>query len=462
MTVERDQEPGRGPESEEFLRLILESLTDYAVFSMDTAGRITSWNAGAERVLGLAEDEILGCSADVIFTPEDCAEGMPARERQCAAEVGRANDQRWTMRADGTRFWASGLMLPLAEPGLGFIKILRDRTEQHCAEQRLRENEERFRLLATHIPQLVFRSKGDGLRTWGSPQWIAFTGLDLGESVGFGWLDAIHPDDRDGTHAAWAAARATGELYVEHRVRRAEDGAYRWHQTRAVPDGPPEAEASEWVGTTTDIHDLRDLKDRQQVLMAELQHRTRNLLAVVQAIATQTARKSDTLEEFAHEFAHRLGALSRVQSLVARADRGDVDLRDLVAAELAAHGAADLKRTRVEGPPVALPASSAQAIGLALHELVTNAVKYGAMTRDEGRLDVLWRVDARAPEARVVLEWKESGVVAPEPPRRKGYGTELIERSLPYQLGAETSLVFEDDGIRCVIAVPFSRKSRKI
>ncbi len=81
------------------------------------------------------------------------------------------------------------------------------------------------------------------------------------------------------------------------------------------------------------------------------------------------------------------------------------------------------------------------------------------MTRDEGRLDVLWRIDVGGKEARVVLEWKESGAGMPEPPTRRGYGSELIERSLPYQLGAETSLVFENDGIRCVIAVPFGRKT---
>lgn len=106
---------------------------------------------------------------------------------------------------------------------------------------------------------------------------------------------------------------------------------------------------------------------------------------------------------------------------------------------------------------MALVPSSAQAIGLALHELVTNAVKYGAMTREEGRLDVLWRIEAVGPEARVILEWKERGVATSGPPKRKGYGSELIERSLPYQLGADTELLFEPDGIRCMIAVPLGR-----
>src|ERR671912_438852 len=110
-----------------------------------------------------------------------------------------AIDREARLLPTATSFCASGLIMPLADCSLGFVKILRDRTEQHRAEERLRENEERFRLLATNIPQLVFRSGPDGSRTWGSPQWMDFTGLSLGESVGFGWLRAGHAPDRGGT-----------------------------------------------------------------------------------------------------------------------------------------------------------------------------------------------------------------------------------------------------------------------
>jgi PAS domain-containing protein len=142
-------------------------------------------------------------TAELIFTPEDRALGAPAKERQDALANGRAAGERWQLRKDGTRFWASGLMMPLADRAQGFVKILRDRTEAHLAEARHRADEQRFRLLATNIPQLVLRSRPDGWRTWGQPQWIEFWGLDLGESVGFGWLDAVHPDDREMTEAAW-------------------------------------------------------------------------------------------------------------------------------------------------------------------------------------------------------------------------------------------------------------------
>jgi PAS domain S-box-containing protein len=348
--------------------------------------------------------------------------------------------------------------MPLKD-GLGFVKITRDRTEQYEASQLLRENEERFRLLATSIPQLVFQTRHDGFRTWGSPQWIEFTGLSLEESVGFGWLDAIHPDDRDATQQAWEGATKTGEYYAEHRIRRGKDQQYRWHQTRAKPINGLSPSSNDWVGTMTDIHQLRGLQDRQGVLVAELQHRTRNLLAVVQSVASQTARKSASLAAFRTEFESRLRALSRVQGLISRVDYQDVDLHKLIDMELSAHTGSVQQSDKivVQGPPAALPASAAQVLALAVHELATNAVKYGALVQPSGRLTVTWEITEERGEPRAALQWRESGVPMEEGGRkRKGYGSELIENALPYQLEAETELNYGPDGVICSIVVPVS------
>ncbi len=571
------------PGSDELLRLVVESSTDFAIITHAGDGTVTSWNVGAERLLGYAEEEILGRDVDLIFTPEDRAAGAPEGERRTALVQGRAEDERWHVRKDGSRFWGSGLLMPLSDRAVGFVKIMRDRTEQRRVEAQLRANEERlrqaleigtvgviffeiggeiteaneaflrmggfdrddlaagvlhwnrltppewvpaseraieelqatgrttpyekeyfrkdgsrwwalfaakllgggsgvefvlditerklteerlrasearFRMLATSIPQLVFRSRGNGARTWGSPQWEVFTGLSDARSRGFGWLDAVHPDDRQATLEAWERAEASGECYVEHRIRRAGDGEHRWHQTRAVPLRDEEGLTTEWVGTSADVHEMRRLQDRQEVLLAELQHRTRNLLAIVQATARQTLRGSASLEEFAREFESRLRAVSRAQGLLARAARETLDLGTLVEAELAAHGDDGGEKVRVEGPPVELPRNAVQALALALHELATNAVKHGALGQPSGRLQVTWRVeDGEGRGRRVNLDWRESGVALPGggQPARQGYGRELIERALPYQLGAETRLEFGGDGVRCRIAVPIAR-----
>jgi PAS domain S-box-containing protein len=451
------------PNKEELFELVVQSSSDFAIFTMDANGITTSWNLGAERLFGYAADEMLGRTGDVLFIPEDRAKGASEKERSEARANGRAADERWHERKDGSRFWASGLLMPLRGGDAGFVKITRDRTEQHQSSERLLKSEQRFRLLATSVPQLVFLTRADGDRTWASPQWIAFTGLGFEASLGLGWLEAVHADDREATRRAWQEARLKGEYYIEHRVRREGDGEYLWHQTRAKPLEGESGASSDWVGTMTDIDDLRGLQSRQTVLMAELQHRTRNLLSVVQSIANQTLRSSSTLEGFGTEFGSRLRALSRVQSLLARVEDQVIDLHALVTAELAAHSDSELTSTKIKvaGPPVALPPTAAQALGLALHELTTNAVKYGALAQPTGKLEVTWELKAKKRSAEIALEWRESGVSMPAvgSPKRRGYGSELIERALPYQLSAKTQLEFGPDGVRCAILVPISTES---
>lgn len=339
------------------------------------------------------------------------------------------------------------MVTPLAD-GTGFVKIFRDLTERRAAERRVRESEALFRLLATNVPQLVFRTTATGDRTWASPQWIAYTGYPLETSKGFSWIDAIHPQDRHKTIAAWAEARETGGYYAEHRIRRADDGEYRWHQTRARPV----TDEGDWVGTSTDVHGMHELQECQKILLAELQHRTRSLLAVVQSIARQTMRTSGSTGEFVAEFESRLRALSRVQILLAQ---GSIDLHDLIEVELKAHGDGEVKpgKVSIRGPRALLPTASAQVLALAIHELATNALKHGALGQSSGKLDIAWHIE-EAPERRVILDWRETGVVmagGAGAPSRKGYGRELIERALPYQLKAETRLEFGSDGVRCQI-----------
>lgn len=460
----RNDVAGSPEQRDELLELIIESAADFAIYTTDQQGIATSWNIGAERLFGFTQAEMIGHSGDVIFTPEDLAAGVPEGERRQASADGRALDERWHWRKDGSRFWASGLLMPLRN-GAGFVKIARDRTEQYEAEQRAREQDERFKLLATSVPQLVFTTFADGGRTWPSPQWIAFTGVAFDESLGQGWMEAIHPDDREPTRAAWREAEAAGAYYIEHRVWHAAGGEYRWHQTRARPLSGPTGPA-EWIGTMTDIHDLRTLKDRQTVLLAELQHRTRNLLGVVQALARQTMNRSGSLEAFRGSFEERLGALSRVQSMLAELDYGDVSLRQLIEAELVAHGdgATHTDKIRIEGAPVLLAPTAAQALALAIHELATNAVKYGALAQPDGRLAVTWSVTRPTTRSATgqnrddvaTIDWRESGVRMAERSGdvRAGYGTELITRALPYQLNARTELIYGPDGVHCTIAVP--------
>lgn len=183
--------------------------------------------------------------------------------------------------------------------------------------------------------------------------------------------------------------------------------------------------------------------------LAEYQRHVKNLVATIRSIAIRTAETSASLEEFSAHFDGRLAALARTQRILVRAGSFDVDLEEMVHEELLAQAAG--KDTVVQGPSVRLSAKTAEALGLALHELAVNAVKYGALAGSDGQLAITWQTDANG----LLLEWRESGVAAVDPrPGHCGFGREWIERGLPYQLKASTELEFLPGGVVCTIALP--------
>ncbi|MEG3164788.1 HWE histidine kinase domain-containing protein [Sphingomonas sp. PB2P19] len=328
------------------------------------------------------------------------------------------------------------------------------------ANASLRQSESAFRVLIEGIPQLAWRSRNEGRWTWSSPQWQSYTGQTYDESLADGWLDAIHPDDRAGVAEAWMAAEAKRALEFEARIYHAREDRYRHFHTRAVVVLTDEGVVAEWLGTSTDIDDLIQLQHRQGILIDELQHRTRNLMAVVQAVTLRTIKGSKTLEEFRQCIDDRMQALARVQGLLSRRGLGKVSFEELLYAELSSQmkldddgNAAQVSTVGPRGVP--LRSSIVQTLALAIHELLTNAVKYGALAIPTAHLDVSWELLAKdEAERRLLITWKESGVpmaeAGSEPPRG-GYGRELIERALPYQLGAKTGYRFAEDGVHCTI-----------
>lgn len=202
-----------------------------------------------------------------------------------------------------------------------------------------------------------------------------------------------------------------------------------------------------------DVTDERRAAKRQEMLRGELQHRVKNILNNVQALLRQTRRSSDTMDGFVDAFGGRIQSLSRVQDLFVRGESRTVDLRDLVTLELDSRGAADNANVDVTGPPVTLDARQAQALAMALHELATNAGKYGALAQRGGRLTVQWRTETTdGADQQLRLAWLETGVSIGSVPARRGFGCELIEEGLPFMLGGTSELTFEEDAVRCHIA----------
>lgn len=450
-------------ESEERFRLIVENATDYAIFIADPDDIITDWLPGAEAVFGWTAEEAIGRPGGIIFTPDDQAQGEPAQELETARREGVAPNVRWHQRKDGSLVFIDGMVTPLRnEDGSirGYLKIGQDVSERRSVQEALEASERRMRSLVTGIPQMVFRSQGDGHRIWGSPQWIDYTGLSFEESLGLGWLEAAHPQERDATLAAWEGVEERGEYYCEHRVLKAATGEYRWHQTRAAPLKDEEGRILEWLGTSTDVEELRQLQRHQQVLLGELQHRVRNTLAIVRSIARRTAQTSESVDDMASHFSGRLDAFSRVQSAATRNPMGAVALTSMIEDELLAHAAREGEALIIRGPEVHLKPRAAESLSLAIHELTSNAVKYGALSADHGRLSVQWERERSDGGEWLALAWEEQGVDdAPSEPERQGFGMELLQRTLPYDLGAETDVEFRPQGLRFTLRMPLGEKA---
>ncbi|KQQ78588.1 methyltransferase [Xanthomonas sp. Leaf131] len=341
----------------------------------------------------------------------------------------------------------------------GAVLTFMDVTPLTRAERALRSSEQRLRTLVEGIPQLVWRSLDGGRRTWSSPQWSGYTGQSVEDGLELGWLQAVHPDDRALTMNAWRDSARSGGLDVEHRLFNAAERGYRWFQTRSAPVHDERGQVLEWLGTSTESDNLRRMQEEQGLLVAELQHRTRNLITVVQSVAKQTVQSSKSMPEFAGKFDQRLSALSRVQGLLSQSDYVPTTIGALLRMELDALGAEpDQQRIVVEGPDVALRKSTVQTLALALHELATNALKHGALAVETGTLSIRWEVvSGDDAAAQLVLSWVEEGAnrqLRGDRDAAGGFGRRLIEEALPYSHGAQTRYELGDTRLECEIQLP--------
>ncbi|RAK58863.1 hypothetical protein DJ021_03130 [Phenylobacterium hankyongense] len=242
---------------------------------------------------------------------------------------------------------------------------------------------------------------------------------------------------------------------VEREVERPETGSR--YLARVLPYRSFDNAIAGVVLTFLDITATARAEERQRLLLSELQHRVRNILGIVRSLAARTAETSASVEEYASHLDGRLATLARTQNIFARTGDVIVDLEEMVRDELVSLGAPDGEQVDVGGPEVRLRQSAAETFALALHELATNAVKYGALAGPKGRVAVRWRVFDTSAGPRLSLEWRESGVAALDMrPTRSGFGRELIERGLPFELGAATSISFEPGGVRALIEVPLT------
>ncbi|MGF9763562.1 PAS domain S-box protein [Microvirga sp. 0TCS3.31] len=686
--------------SEGWLRALLESATDYAIITLDLDGHVTSWNSGARNILGWEEGEVLGRSGAFFFTPEDREAGVPQWEMKNALATSRAEDERWHLKQDGTRFWASGVLLPFRDGELlGYLKILRDHTQQrfeqealqrselivgkmtegvslstadgiivytnpaedrlfgygpgeligqHVSVQNAYSSEENERIVSAVIEQLKTDGRWEGewhnrrkdgttfisasritavevdgaahwlcvqrdvteeklaeaalreseerlrisqqaggigsfelfpstgriitseqfCRLWGVPVQEEFDVADL--------IACIHPDDQPRVTTGHRTLPDEALGYIEYRLIRPDTGETRWLARRAqrvrdqegaprylgviyditsrkrgeeqirfqaqlldsvheaviatdlsgrvtywnrfaetlygwpaqeavgravlsLTSGSDPAKAGEvmaalarggtWsgeftgrrrdgstfpghvtdapvrdehgtfigiVGISYDISAEKQALEHQQLLINELNHRVKNTLATVQSIASQTLRNAPSAEAAREAIESRLIGLSRAHDVLTRENWEGAYLREIVLQAVEPyHGSSD-GRFEIQGVDFRLSPRIALAIAMALQELVTNAVKYGALSNETGQVTIAWTLKGRGDEPQLEMRWEEAGGPPVQVPGRRGFGTKLIERSLSQELNGNVEIRFEPAGVVCTIVAPLA------
>ena len=269
----------------------------------------------------------------------------------------------------------------------------------------------------------------------------------------------MHPDDRAAFRKAFdetTQGKSTG-FDQEFRIVRP-DGEIRWVLRRAQLIRSEDGRPVSMLGVALDMTERRDREDHIAFLMRELAHRSKNLVAVIQAIAHQTARHSDEISDFTERFSARLVSLSRTHDLLTGKDRKGAMLEDLVHTQIEPFVEGDGKRLSVSGPRVVLDEPATQSVGLALHELATNAAKYGALSVPQGRVTIEWELAGEPGEARpLLLRWRERNGPKVQEPARKGFGHIVMERTLADSLQGDVKLDFAPSGLRWEAEIPADR-----
>lgn len=449
----KGEPPRRKAESESFA-----AIAEHApamLWRGDAQGRCIYLNKAQREFWGVAADKIDAFSWSDTLLPEDTAlvfapfsEGMAMQRRfECQARY---------RRADG----AVRILNTCAEPYFdetgafsGMVGVNTDVTEQLAAQAELSEKEARLRALADNLPfgmvfQITAAPDGSNKRfSFVSNQCAELNGVSAQEAMGdpAALYNLILPEYQPAFSAAERAAADAGDKFVFEAPMRVAGGETRWFRIASAPRKAPSGEII-WDGVQIDIDDAKRVEERRGLVMGEMSHRFKNMLSAIIAIAAQTGRSAASMAEFNTAFQARLHALSQSHNLLQRDASDSADLRDLLELELGAYVGSCNRRLSLNGAPVRLDGQRAIGFTLIVHELATNAAKYGAFSGD-GEINVSWAVKRARGRELVCMTWLERGGPVPKK-AKQGFGTRLIEAVTKGDLNGECDMQFEPEGLR--------------
>lgn len=437
-----------------------------AILERDMQGEIRSWSRGCDALLGFAAADAIGRPVQELLLTR-----FPQGGRRGAQDT-LLRDGVWTGRLrhrhqDGRvvavmAHWILRRDQATQEP-IGVLEVLVDATSLEASEAALRAGEARLRL-AQEVAAI-------GTWEW-DPEEDSFV-LSTEHAALFGplavpegpvtlerFLDIADSDDRGAIRSAFARALESGSYEVEFRVRRqaaggGPEGEIRWMIGRGQRMPGPLGRLGAILGIHVDITARKAAEQRQALLAREVDHRAKNALAVVQAVLRLTRAESPAA--FARAVEARVAALARAHTLLAEANWTQIELQSLLLGEFVPFvGREPGDRVRFEGPQILVPAMMVQPLSIALHELATNAAKYGALSTPEGRITLFWQVLRDTRSLRLIWS-EEGGPLVREIPGHRGFGSRIIDQTLRRQLGGTCFFNWRPEGLLLEIELPLDR-----
>lgn len=447
--------------------VLLQSEAEFrALFELSGVGQVQT-DAAALRfvrvnrkfceITGYSPEELASITASDLTHPDDRAASDALWARVRSGELPEFSIEKRYVRKDGSPVWvhvsANLLRDANGRPWLT-AGLIEDITERRKAEDAVRTSEERLRLAL----------KAGDMGAW---EWDLDTGelvwdRSLYDLIGLDhrtrptlerFFSLLHADDRPRAGEAVASILSGDEsaLSREFRIVRA-DGVMRWLRSAGTIQHTATGQRRA-IGVYMDVTESKARDEHLLLLMRELAHRSKNQLAMVQAIARQTTRQSESFEAFDRQFSARIQALAECNDILMKRDWQGAPITDIVHSQMKVFGAYQ-SQIETRGAPITLSSAATQNVGLALHELATNALKYGALSRPAGKVTIGWEV-VFAPEQKLRIVWREEGGPPARWPERKGFGSVVLERATPAALNGTGRLDYSPEGLRWELEIPY-------
>jgi PAS domain S-box-containing protein len=421
-------------------------------------GSILRANNSYARMLGYSVEELKARAFQALTHPDDLATNLSVLNKTLVGEADSFSIEKRYVRKDGGIVWATLSVgcVRKADGGVDyFVSIVQDITDRKRAEARLAERNAQLDL-AGKIARIGSFMYDEGTKkSQLSAGCAAIYGLPEGalEISREDWRARVHPDDLSGVDAVARRAFTNGQREIVQEFRILRHGEVRSIESRALISYDDAGKPMRRIGAQIDVTERRRSEDHKVLLVAELDHRVKNTLATVSAVVSQTRQGRSSVADFVAALDGRLRSMAATHELLSARRWSGVSLANIVLHELAPYTSRN--NTEINGPDVALRPEAAQAMAMVIHELATNAAKYGALSTNKGRVLIRWdrRVNGRT-LSNLILEWREVGGPRVDARGNCSYGTSTIQNLIPYEFGGKVDLVFAPEGVTCRLELP--------